>query len=402
MIQNRDIIVIGIQPWDIEIGSNCKNMAQEMALHNRVLYINPPLSRFDFLKGQKNPLNVNRIKVIKGEKGPLTKISENLWVYNPECLIEPINQIPVNRLFDFFNSINSKRFAKEIKRAAKQLDFQHFILFNDSSMFLGNNLDEYLDFDSSIYYIRDNLANSTIPYWCTNGKRIEAQIIRKADVVVTNSVYYTEYARQYNPNSFMVGQGCDTSLFDYKKRAIVAAEETAGIKRPIIGYVGNLTKKRLDLALIEYVAKTNPTWSIVLVGPEDIAFQTSALHQLKNVHFLGAKPEKNLPEYIQSFDVCFNPQVLNIITIGNYPRKIDEYLAMGKPVVATQTKAMDYFKDHTYLGTTQEDYITLIQKALDENSTELAENRNAFALTHSWKNNVDEIWKAWQHSNNRK
>jgi hypothetical protein len=28
MIQGRDIIVVGIQAWDIEIGSNCKNIAE--------------------------------------------------------------------------------------------------------------------------------------------------------------------------------------------------------------------------------------------------------------------------------------------------------------------------------------------------------------------------------------
>ena len=36
MIKNRDIVVFGIQAWDIEIGSNCKNIALEFAKNNRV------------------------------------------------------------------------------------------------------------------------------------------------------------------------------------------------------------------------------------------------------------------------------------------------------------------------------------------------------------------------------
>ena len=36
MIKGRDIIVVGVQPWDIEIGSNCKNIAHEFSKHNRV------------------------------------------------------------------------------------------------------------------------------------------------------------------------------------------------------------------------------------------------------------------------------------------------------------------------------------------------------------------------------
>ncbi|MEJ7660035.1 MAG: hypothetical protein WKG07_10665 [Hymenobacter sp.] len=43
-------------------------------------------------------------------------------------------------------------------------------------------------------------------------------------------------------------------------------------------------------------------------------------------------------------------RLLNDITIGNYPLKIDEYLAMGRPVVATRTRAMELFADHVYLA----------------------------------------------------
>ena len=37
MIKNKDIVVVGIQPWDIKIGSNCKNISETFAHHNRVL-----------------------------------------------------------------------------------------------------------------------------------------------------------------------------------------------------------------------------------------------------------------------------------------------------------------------------------------------------------------------------
>ena len=50
MIKGKDIIVVGIQAWDIEIGSNCKNIAVEMSHHNRVLYINSPLDRITKFK----------------------------------------------------------------------------------------------------------------------------------------------------------------------------------------------------------------------------------------------------------------------------------------------------------------------------------------------------------------
>lgn len=394
MVENQDIVVIGIQPWNIEIGSNCKNIAAEMAKKNRVLYVNQPLSRIVTMKPNSDPFNNDRLDVLKGKKNTLTQLSENLWELNPRMVVEPINKFPLKLIFDFITKKDAAKFASEINKAIDKLGFKDYILFNDSYMFLGRYLDKYLNYKYSIYYIRDNLINSPNPYWNTHGKRVEEIIIRKSDVVVTNSVYYTEYAKAFNAQSYMVGQGCDATLFDFKARDIIVPDDLKKIPSPVIGYVGFLTKKRLDLKLISFLATSRPDWQIVLVGPEDETFQASDLHSFKNIHFLGPKPPELLPEYIKGFDVCINPQVLNKTTIGNYPRKIDEYLAMGKPVVATKTKAMEYFEEFTYLCETNADYLQMIRKALNEDNPDIASRRREFALNHSWENNVAEIWKA--------
>ena len=100
-----------------------------------------------------------------------------------------------------------------------------------------------------------------------------------------------------------------------------------------------------------------------------------------------------LPAYIKGFDIAINPQRLNIFTVGNYPRKIDEYLAMSKPTVATMTKAMEYFADCTYLANNSDEYITLIEKALAEDSPDKQKHRREVAKTHSWVNNVKLIYE---------
>ena len=127
---------------------------------------------------------------------------------------------------------------------------------------------------------------------------------------------------------------------------------------------------------------------------EDEAFRNSDLHTLPNVHFLGSKPPASLPSYLNCFDVAINPQILNDVTIGNYPRKIDEYLAMGKPAVATRTEAMSVFKDHVYLAASREEYLNLIERGLTENSLEKAAERERFARGHTWEANANEIYKA--------
>jgi len=391
MIQNRDIVVIGIQPWDIEIGSNCKNIAIEFARHNRVLYVNSPLDRITRYKEKNTPKIQKRIRIQQGQDPDLVKPGENLWNLYPRGVVESINWIKSPWLYDLLNRRNNRIFAKDISSALKRLDFQNYILFNDSSMFLGLYQKELLNPATYVYYMRDYLTKN--PYWRRQGVRLEPELIRKADLVVNNSTLYAHYGRQFNKHSFMVGQGCDVTLFNDTDHEILPADDLGSIPHPIIGYVGFMASRRLDIGLIANIAKQRPSWSIVLVGPEDDVFKASELHGIPNIHFLGSRDPRVLPTYIKGFDVCMNPQSVNDATRGNYPRKIDEYLAMGKPTVATATEAMDYFRNFTYLGSTYEEYLELIERALNEDSPEKQQQRRNYATSHTWENNVLEIYK---------
>lgn len=391
MVQNRDIIILSLQPWDIEIGSNCKNIAVEFARNNRVLYVNAPLDRLTALRQRQKPQVKKRLDIIKGRGDDLVQLSDNLWNLYPRTLLESISQLPFNGLFDFFNRINNKRFARQILSAATRLKFSNYILFNDNDMFRGFYMKELLKPQLYIYYTRDNLL--AVDFWKKQGTRIEPALMKKVDLVVSNSLYLNELSKRYNKNSFYVGQGCDVSM--YNKQVIgKIPDDIAQIPKPIIGYTGALYSLRLSLDIIRFIALQRPEWNVVLVGPEDEAFRNSDLHSLKNVYFLGNKAPEELPAYVNVFDVAINPQLLNEVTRGNYPRKIDEYLALGKPVVATETEAMAAFDNYVYMARTREDYVQLIDTALAENTVEKEQFRIQFALTHTWENNVNHIYRA--------
>ncbi|MGA3013900.1 MAG: glycosyltransferase [Bacteroidales bacterium] len=395
MIRNRDIVIISIQPWDVEIGGNGKNIAIEFHRFNRVLYVNPPLDRISRLKERKDQKIKKRIRIRKGTDPDLVQIDDQLWTLYPKVLVESINWIGLPWIYDLFNKRNNRLFAKDIQIAVSRLGFNNFILFNDSSMFLGYYLKELLTPEIYLYYTRDNLI--AVDYWKRQGVRLEAELMNKVDLVVANSTYLASQARKFNRNSYYVGQGCDGSLFDSKLVTSVPADIDK-ITKPIIGYIGVLFSLRLDIEVIEYIAENRPDWSIVLIGPEDDNFKNSRLHQLKNVYFLGTKPMPELPSYLSQFDVAINPQILNPVTIGNYPRKIDEYLAMGKPTVATKTEAMSAFAEFTYLAENKEEYGLLIEKALEEDNDMAHIKREQFAHEHTWENNIREIYKAIQSS----
>ncbi|MEO1051433.1 MAG: glycosyltransferase [Bacteroidota bacterium] len=390
-LKGRDIIVTGLQPWDTEIGSNCKDIALELSRHNRILYVNYPMDRISYLRSKEHPQIQARIKSLKGEEPRLKQVKENIWELNPRVIMESINKIPNRPLFDWLNKRNNKKLAGEINSAMQELGFEDAVLFNDNDFLRGFYLPEMVDQKLSIYYLRDNLTLQD--YFKRHGQRLEKQLMAKSDYVMANSVYLAEYARDHNPHSYYVGQGFEAAHF-LDQSELAHPEDVQPIKKPVIGYVGALISLRLDIPLLEKIAENLPEYSLVLVGPEDEDFQQSKLHGMSNVHFLGKRPVDQVPAYIASFDVCINPQVVNYMTIGNYPRKIDEYLVMGKPVVATKTNGMIPFENHTYLCETVEDYISKIKQAIEENSDQKRQERIDFAMTHTWEHSVKAMAEA--------
>lgn len=391
MINNRDIIIVGLQPWDIPIGSNCRNIAIEFAKHNRVLYVNSPLDSHTRIRNKKNPLVSKRLNLLKTKADNLVQVSENLWNVYPSNTIRSINWIPSTFFFRKANKANNARFAIDIRKAIERLGFKDFILFNDSDMFRSYHLKEFLNPAMSIYYSRDNLM--VFKYWFKHGHLLEPELMKKSSLVVANSQHLTNIAKKYNSHSYYIGQGCDLSMFD-PIRDYALPDDLKHIKRPIIGYIGTILTSRLDIELLTKVCEMKKEWSFVFVGQTDEIFSNASIQKLSNVYFLGHRESSVLPNYLKQFDVAINPQPVNEYTIGNYPRKVDEYLAMGKPVVATKTDTMSIFQEVVYLGETPEDYLLLIEKALLENNKDRFRKRIEVASTHTWEKSVMAIYEA--------
>lgn len=391
MIKDRDIIVISIQHMDHDLWGTPQEIASEFAKNNRVLYVNTPIYRSTLLTQRNNKIVKKRMKVLLGKEAPLQEFRKNFWSLNPRMVLESINWINSRRIFDFFNLYNEKKVAKRIKKAIKELGFKNIILFNDNSMIMGQHFKELLKPDKYVYLLRDNII--IVPFWKKHGERLEPQLLKKVDVVCTNSEYYAKYTRKFNKNTKVVGQGVDIEAFNDDKGEMLVPDYITEIKKPRIGYLGAITTMRLSIDILVHIAKSRPDWNLVLVGPENEDFKKSELHKLDNVHFLGYKPKSEAPSIIKGFDVALNPQVINEITIGNYPLKTDEYLALGRANVATRTEFMeDIFSEYTYLADTKEEYVELIQKAIDEDSPEKVQDRMKFAKSHSWANMVEKIY----------
>lgn len=390
-----DFIITSLQSWDIKIGSTIKNTAAEISKLHRVLYVNPPMditTRLRLAKGKLSPAARRQLETIRGKSSPIRQINKNLWVLDCPFLIYSVGQLP-SFLFDVLNRLNGKKIGNWIVKQAAALGFKDYTHLIDTDLFRSLHLKEYIRPAISIYYRRDYVIG--FPYWRKHGPRCEEAQVRQSDIVLANSSYFADQLRPLNPNIHVLNTGVNLKLYDSTHQWDIPAD-MQNLASPIIGYTGAIIESRLDSSLLYNIAQLLPEYNFIFVGPEDDHFQSHSLHQLPNVHFTGRKEVEELPQYIQHFDVCINPQILNPITDGNYPLKIDEYLAMGKPIVATSTHTMrTVFAAHTHLAVTTDEWVAALQKAMQESTNqELADTRIAFAHTHSWGHSVSTIYTA--------
>jgi glycosyltransferase involved in cell wall biosynthesis len=119
-------------------------------------------------------------------------------------------------------------------------------------------------------------------------------------------------------------------------------------------YHGSLVARNgLDLAVeaLEIVRRSIPNVKLVVCGERTPFFEKvmemARERQLEdNIDYLGVQNLNGIVEAITVCDLGIIPNHKNIFTEINTPTRIFEYLALGKPVIAPRTKAIqDYFGD---------------------------------------------------------
>jgi len=224
----------------------------------------------------------------------------------------------------------------------------------------------------------------------------EMKLLRQADLVFIHSRTLMEKKGHVNPNTHYVPNGVD---FDLYRAATESTDPEPDDLRPIphprIGYVGYV-KRHIDLPMLLELARTRRDWSLVLVGPvrdehADIGADVAALRSEPNVHFLGARPARDLPFYTRGFDVCLMPYRQTNYTRYIYPLKLHEYLACGKPVVATPLENLREFADVLRFAECSDEWVSAIETALGDFDAGLARSRQAVARQSSWEHRVHVI-----------
>jgi hypothetical protein len=105
----------------------------------------------------------------------------------------------------------------------------------------------------------------------------------------------------------------------------------------ILGYHGSLYGDWFDWDAMGRVAGAYPDAAVVLIGDDKVR----PVELPGNVHFLGLKAQRDLPAYVQRFDVGLLPFKVNATTHAVSPLKVYEYLASGVPVAAPPLRSLD-------------------------------------------------------------
>jgi teichuronic acid biosynthesis glycosyltransferase TuaH len=161
------------------------------------------------------------------------------------------------------------------------------------------------------------------------------------------------------------------------------------LPRPRLLYVGSL-QSRVDVTALRMVAAGLPSASVVLVGPLTEPDHFDELAAMPNVHIWPRVGRADVGGLVASADVCLLAHVRSELTEAMSPLKLYEYLAGGRPVVATDLPPVRGIDDRVLLVPAGGDYVAAVRRALALGSASEAERR-AFVAANAWRHRHDEI-----------
>jgi glycosyltransferase involved in cell wall biosynthesis len=163
----------------------------------------------------------------------------------------------------------------------------------------------------------------------------ERMLLAKADVVFAGGRRMCESKSRFNSNCHFYGCGVDVKHFSQARlpHTEIPLDVQFGDGKAVLGYFG-VVDERLDYELLDKLAKANPNWHVVIIGPPcKVDPATFPWH--RNLHWLGRREYAQLPQYTKAFDVCLMPFAMNEATEYINPTKALEYMATGRPIVST-------------------------------------------------------------------
>jgi hypothetical protein len=223
-----------------------------------------------------------------------------------------------------------------VRREADRLGFEpDVVIVNETRYF--HQLGAWPAASLNVFDMVDDYATFTDdPDLRARIRRWEAEAIDRANLVTATHPRILEKAVKRGADAVLVPNGTNVDHFAKPRQA---PDELKGLPRPIAGYVGGTESHRLDYNLVVEMAHLLPEASFVFIGPAGPELRRAVV-SLPNVHVLGFRDYRDLPGYVQAFDVGLLPFKTNVHMAHVDPLKLYEYWAAGIGAVATPFGAL--------------------------------------------------------------
>lgn len=185
---------------------------------------------------------------------------------------------------------------------------------------------------SAFYDVTDDWREAT------NSDRVRRRLVAaenwlstRTATVVCSQELASRWSQRYGLQPAIVPNGVDLRVW----RDVVPVNLPGD--GPHVGYVGTLHAERLDVDLVEELARSPAVGTVHLVGPDLLDSASRARLDAVGVRRKGPVPHIEVPGWMRAFDVLICPHLVTPFTLSLDAIKAYEYAAAGRPVVATPT-----------------------------------------------------------------
>ncbi|MGB8843213.1 MAG: glycosyltransferase [Aliidongia sp.] len=320
----HDLVVIA-EDWGRH-PSSTQHLAKQLARSRQVLYVNslglrrPRLTWADLRRIVRKFLDLFALRTPEGQE----PVPPNLTVLAPIAVPFPGSKLA--------GRINRRLLGYRIRRALRSRGIARPVLW--LSMPTGIDAVGELGEQAVVYYCGDDFG-------ALDGVDHAPVLEQERRCIAASRLIFAVSpvlaARLPPDRTVLLEHGVDLDLF--ARPALRAADLPTG---PVAGYYGNICE-RFDQTLLAETARLLPNWIFILIG--EVRVPVDRLAAESNIRFLGRRPHALLPGYAQHWTISLLPFLDTAMVRASNPLKLREYLAAGRPVVATPMPAAERFRE---------------------------------------------------------
>jgi glycosyltransferase involved in cell wall biosynthesis len=375
----KTIICLSSTHWHF-LWQRPQQIMSKLSQDYQILFVDPPYAVTEtenFLRKKHDPQNIKR----------LNSISQSLKVLSPYQIAASDSLVKSAQIRENNLSLIREQICQAL----------NYLCWNSPALLWvyhpqAVNLVGHLGERGVIYDCVDSFASFS---WSDpQTSQWEAELVRKADLVLTSAgKLYQQWQKSGKP-VYLIPNAADYEHFSKcGNYGTFEPSDLKAIKHPRLGFIGALYEW-LDFELLQWLATQNPHWNLVMIGPRQHGLEVP--EACRNIHWLGPRDYKTLPWYLNCIEVMLIPFLRNQTTEHANPIKFWEYLAAGKPVVATLLPEISLINGVTWVSENYRQFNNNCHSALNlvsdpSRQKELVMQARLVAKDNSWEGRCRQI-----------